>query len=98
MEALFVYGTLCDPLVQNRVFGRITQGQLDTLDGYRKGEITIDGSVYPIAITHSSGEISGEVLEVTSPELIEIDRYEGTEYRRIRVRLRSGRAAWVYCE
>lgn len=97
MDALFVYGTLQDPQIQSRVFGRVVQGVPDTLDGYRKGEITISGSVYFIAIEAISGVVDGLVLEVTSAELVEIDAYEGNDYRRIRVRLRSGREAWVYC-
>ncbi len=98
MEALFVYGTLQDPQVQTRVFGRIVQGQADTLPGYRKAEIAIDGSVYPFAVEDSSGVIAGQVIEVTPDELVRIDAYEGSEYRRLRVRLGSGRATWVYCE
>lgn len=97
MEALFVYGTLQDPQVQSRVFGRVVAGLPDSLDGYRKGEITISSSVYFIAIEDTFGVIDGLVLEVTSAELVEIDAYEGDDYRRVRVRLRSGREAWVYC-
>ena len=100
MESLFVYGTLRDPQVQANVFGRVVQGQADTLDGYRKAEITIGGSVYPIAVADPMRDqsIAGQVLEVTPAELVDIDRYEGDEYRRVRVRLRSGLEAWVYCK
>ena len=98
MEALFVYGTLQDPQVQTRVFGRIVHGQADTLPGYRKAEIAIDGSVYPLAVEDVSGVIAGQVIEVTPDELVRIDAYEGSEYRRLRVPLGSGRETWVYCE
>lgn len=97
METLFVYGTLQDPQVQARVFGRIVQGQPDTLGGYRKSQITINGNVYPIAVEDASSVIAGWVLEVTAAELVAIDAYEGNDYRRVRVHLRSGREAWVYC-
>jgi gamma-glutamylcyclotransferase (GGCT)/AIG2-like uncharacterized protein YtfP len=98
MESLFVYGTLQDPQVQTTVFGRIVLGSPDTLIGYRRSEITIDGVVHAIAIVDSAQSLPGQVIEVAADELSQIDRYEGEEYRRIRVRLRSGRQAWVYCE
>lgn len=97
MDALFVYGTLQDAQVQERVFGRVVAGIPDALDGYRKGNITINGSVYFIAVEDVSGAVDGLVLELTPAELSETDAYEGDDYRRMRVQLRSGRTAWVYC-
>ncbi len=98
MELLFVYGTLQDPEIQMHVFGRITAGTPDALDGYRKAEIAIGGSTYPIAKLDSASSIDGRTLEVSQEELMNIDRYEGGEYRRLRVRLRSAVETWVYCE
>ncbi|MCC6802917.1 MAG: gamma-glutamylcyclotransferase [Anaerolineae bacterium] len=98
MESLFVYGTLQDPQVQSTVFGRVVEGSQDSLVGYRKSEISIDNIVYPIAVADIAHTLPGKVIEVTPKELVEIDRYEGEDYRRIQVRLRSGRTAWVYCE
>lgn len=97
-EALFVYGTLQDPLVQWRVFGRIVEGQPDTLPGFYKGEIALGDGVFPIALPdHPDSVINGRVLDITPDELARIDIYETAAYRRIRVTLDSGRAAWVYC-
>jgi gamma-glutamylcyclotransferase (GGCT)/AIG2-like uncharacterized protein YtfP len=87
MESRFVYGTLQDAQVQARVFGRIVQGEPDMLDGFRKAEI--NGTVYPIAVIDSAHVVSGQVIEVTAEELVRIDRYEGAEYRRIPIRLRT---------
>lgn len=98
MELLFVYGTLQDADVQVRVIGRLVQGSSDTLDGYRKSQISIGGNLYPFAVQDAASAISGQVLEVTADELLAMDAYEGDEYRRLQVRLRSGRSAWVYCE
>ena len=98
MESLFVYGTLQDPQVQTRVFGRIVTGVVDALDGYRKAEISIGGSRYPIAQLDSASSIDGRILDLTPEELVAIDHYEGSEYRRLCVVLRSGVEAWVYCE
>jgi gamma-glutamylcyclotransferase (GGCT)/AIG2-like uncharacterized protein YtfP len=98
MESLFTYGTLRDPQVQSAVFGRVVQGVPDTLIGYRKSEIIVDGVIHAIAIADAAEALPGQLIEVTPEELVEIDRYEGEDYRRIQVRLRSGRMAWVYCE
>lgn len=98
MESLFVYGTLQDAEVQLRVIGRLVQGAPDTLDGYRKSQIWIGGKVYPFAVQDAGDSMSGQVLEVNADELLALDAYEGDEYRRIRVQLRSGRGAWLYCE
>ncbi len=98
MELLFVYGTLQDPEVQMRAFGRTTAGTPALLDGYRRDDITIDGSDYFIAVPDGASSIDGRVLEVTPAELIGIDQYEGKEYRRLRVTLHSGVEAWFYAE
>jgi gamma-glutamylcyclotransferase (GGCT)/AIG2-like uncharacterized protein YtfP len=52
--------------------------------------------IYPVVIPRHGHEVSGQVLEVTIEELIKMDVYETTAYRRIRVPLRSGRETWVY--
>lgn len=98
MEALFVYGTLRDPKVQSTVFGRVVQGAPDSRVGYRKSQIVVDGVVHAIAVADAAEVLPGELIEVTPEELVDIDRYEGDDYQRLRVRLRSGQQAWVYCE
>lgn len=98
MESLFVYGTLQDADVQQRVIGRLVAGSADVLDGYRKAQISLGGNVYPFAVLDAADSISGQVLDVTADELVAMDAYEGDEYRRVQVVLRSGRRAWVYCE
>ena len=98
MQQLFVYGTLRDSDVQQRVYGRTIPGRPDTLYGYRKSEVWSGDAYYPIAIPDPDGEIDGFVLELTDEEMARGDAYEGDEYRRLRVTLRSGLEAWVYCE
>lgn len=95
-ERLFVYGTLLDPAIQKRVFGRITSGQPDKLAGYQKDRVRLGGNVYPIIQPKAGGIVEGAVLSVTLAELALIDRYEGDAYQRQKVRLVSGRPAWVY--
>lgn len=95
-EELFVYGTLLDPAVQSRVFGRITSGQPDKLAGYKKDHIRLGGNIYPIIRPKAGGMVEGAVLSVTLAELALIDQYEGDAYQRRKVSLVSGRQAWVY--
>lgn len=95
-EQLFVYGTLKDPAVQQAVFGRVARGKLDTLEGFAKGEIVLEGTVYPIIRPDSQSVVEGLVIEVTPVELAQIDRYEGDDYQRVQVTLKSGQRAWVY--
>jgi gamma-glutamylcyclotransferase (GGCT)/AIG2-like uncharacterized protein YtfP len=96
MEKLFTYGTLQDPAVQMAVFYRVVEGIPDTLDGYFKSEIKIGFGVYPIIIPDPDSYVEGQFIEVTPEELALIDRYEGAEYRRIAVTLKSGVVTWVY--
>ncbi len=96
MEYLFVYGTLQDPSVQQRIMGRTVVGTPDVLEGFYKSSMSMPEGIYPVVIPRHGHEVSGQVLEVTIEELLKMDVYETTAYRRIRVPLRSGRETWVY--
>ena len=96
MEYLFVYGTLQDPSVQHRIMGRTVTGTPDVLEGFYKSSMSMPEGIYPVVIPRHGHEVSGQVLEVTIEELLKMDVYETTAYRRIRVPLRSGRETWVY--
>lgn len=99
MEKLFIYGTLQYPKVQMVVFERFAQGTWDTLEGFTKRWTTFDlNTVYPIIVAHSGDSVVGQVIEVTTDELALIDHYETSAYRRIKVTLKSGIEAWVYCK
>jgi len=92
MALIFVYGTLQEPDVQRRVFGRVTKGTPDKLKGFRKANF----EQYPMAVPDEAGQIEGRVLEVTDEEIARMDFYEGDAYIRVSVTLESGREAWVY--
>lgn len=96
MELLFVYGTLQDPAVQNRIVGRVVSGTPDVLDGFFKSEYAMPEGVYPVVIPRHGQAVEGLVLEVSAEELARMDTYETAAYRRVRVPLRSGRESWVY--
>ena len=108
-EHLFSYGTLQQDAVQLATFGRKLAGRQDRLPGYRLSLIAIGDpavvatsgkSHHPMVSRTGSPEdsVEGAVLLVTSDELAQADRYEVADYRRDRVLLSSGQAAWAYVD
>ncbi len=99
-KKIFVYGTLQQPEVQTKVIGRVVKSTPDTLSGFRKSTIEIDGDVYPIIEedSNSDEEIDGLVLDIEEEELKNLDEYETNAYRREKVTLKSGLLVWVYQE
>ena len=104
---LFSYGTLQLDEVQLSNFGRLLKGSPDALPGFRQSMVRItDPEVIRTSgadhhpIVQASGdprdEVGGAVFEITAAELAAADAYEVSDYKRIAVRLKSGRDAWVY--
>lgn len=104
---LFSYGTLQLEKVQLESFGRILKGEKDSLSNYKLSSLEIKDKnvleqsrqpVHPIAmITHNpEDKIEGVVFEISTDELLRADAYEVEEYKRIAVKLDSGKKAWVY--
>ena len=107
MESLFSYGTLQLERVQLETFGRTLEGHPDLLMGYRRETILIkvesvinlSGIEEHTIISYtgkSSDIVEGVVLSITQDELIRADDYETEDYKRIKVKLKSGKEAWVY--
>jgi gamma-glutamylcyclotransferase (GGCT)/AIG2-like uncharacterized protein YtfP len=107
MENLFSYGTLQLEQVQLELFGRTLESEQDALVGYKKEMIGIkvesvvhlSGEEEHVIISYSGNDsdiIKGAVLSITTEELNRADDYETNDYKRIKVTLQSGRAAWVY--
>lgn len=97
-ELLFVYGTLMESQVQQKIIGRSVPGEPDSLAGYEKDRIRLGGGVYPIVRPRANSSVEGVVIAVSPAELELIDQYETDAYRREKVVLASGRRAWVYRE
>ena len=107
-ELLFSYGTLQIIEVQLSTFGRLLEGKLDSLHGYKSTLVPISdlatatalGTTHYRNITHTgnaSDVIEGTVFRVTTDELVRADDYEiDADYKRIVVQLASGVSAWVY--
>ncbi|HET6554747.1 MAG TPA: gamma-glutamylcyclotransferase family protein [Dyella sp.] len=107
VELLFSYGTLQLEQVQLESFGRLLEGEDDAMPGNRQAMVEItDPEVvrrsgerfHPIVGPSGdpSDEIAGKVFRITSAELAAADRYEVSDYKRVAVRLKSGKEAWVY--
>lgn len=108
-ERLFSYGTLQFEAVQLATFGRLLDGHADRLPGFRLRQLKIrDAAVvatsgqthHPILVraddAASVDAVEGMVFALTAAELAQADAYEVAEYRRERLMLASGLAAWVY--
>lgn len=108
-ERLFSYGTLQLEAVQMSTFGRRLEGRTDALPGYRQEMLEISdpqvvatsGKTHHPILIHTGNpddRIPGMVLFVSPQELVQADRYEVAQYRRIAVTLSSGLTAWVYVD
>lgn len=106
-EFLFSYGTLQLQKVQLESFGRILAGNEDALSGYKLEQLEIkdekvlvqsEQPVHPVAIPTgiTSDKIHGLVFELSTEEILKADEYEVADYKRVAVRLDSGKTAWIY--
>jgi hypothetical protein len=106
-EYLFSYGTLQKPNVQLELFGRLLNGMQDVLEYYKLVDIEImdekflatGADKHQKTLTHSTDPndvIEGMVFEISPTELVLADNYEPVNYKRIKVRFRSGKEAWIY--
>ncbi len=104
---LFSYGTLQYKNVQLENYGRVLEGETDTLSGYEllMIEITDPEVVKVSGATHhpmlkysgrSNDVVKGTVFELSAAELEQTDAYEVDDYKRVEVQLQSGKKAWVY--
>ena len=97
MDYLFSYGTLRDSSVQQAVFGRPLQGRPDELPGFKLSAKKAYGS-YPLVVKTPDAlhSVSGVVYTLNPDDLEKADAYEGPEYKRIQVDLKSGKKVWLY--
>lgn len=104
---LFSYGTLQQENVQLSSFGRLLDGHDDAMPGFSHTMLEItDPEVvrtsgkrfHPVVAPSDDPDDSlpGKVFAITAEELVAADRYEVVDYKRIGVRLTSGKEAWVY--
>lgn len=105
--ALFAYGTLQLPAVQDTTFGRLLDGQPDALPGFVLAPLEIKDehvvatsglTVHNMACATGdpADRIPGVVFAITPAELAAADAYEVDDMKRIEVELVSGARAFVY--
>jgi gamma-glutamylcyclotransferase (GGCT)/AIG2-like uncharacterized protein YtfP len=94
---IFVYGTLQDDQLVQRLLGRRLPWQPAVLEGYCR---TLDASIgYPVVHPLAGASVDGRLLEgVDQDALAALDAYEGREYRRVTVRVQTsdGRSVEAY--
>lgn len=104
---VFSYGTLQLASVQKAVFGGPVPSTPDAVVGHVLGEVVIEDpavlaasgqAVHPllVAVDDPHSRVEGVVLELDDTALAAADDYEVDAYTRVRVRLASGREAWVF--
>ncbi|MDB5805137.1 MAG: UDP-N-acetylmuramate--alanine ligase [Betaproteobacteria bacterium] len=108
-EYLFSYGTMQLESVQRDIFGRVIEGKADQLPGYKIEIVEIrdprvvvtSGKRHHPSAVHTGNladQVRGTVIEVSDDDLANSDAYEVADYKRERVTLASGLAAWVYVD
>ena len=101
---LFSYGTLQLETVQLSQFGTRLDGEPDAVIGYRRGEIVIadeetvslsGSSIHAILVETGDplNQVEGTLYFVSTDQLDAADDYEVGDYKRVEVKLRSGRSA-----
>ena len=104
---LFSYGTLQKEKTQLELFGRVLQGSKDTLKGYKPESIEIKDEKFlskgeqqqqltAVLTNNNADSMEGTVFEISKEELLLTDKYEPDNYKRINVKLESGKEAWIY--
>lgn len=74
---LFVYGTLINPRIQARVFGRTIESKPAVLKGFELHSIHPTGAPYK-TIKKADGETAnGWILDINQSDLLALDIYEG---------------------
>lgn len=106
-DYLFSYGTLQKETVHVELFKRILQATEETHKGYKVVTIEVRDKVSlakgkgryqqtALATANEADENKGTVFEITKEELAVTDSYEPDNYTRIKVKLQSGKEAWLY--
>lgn len=89
MEKIFIYGLFRD--------------QAKNLLGKYKslGRHSVNGKIYKVnefypGFKPNDGKVWGELVEVSSDVLPNLDEYEGIEYNRVKIKTNEGVVCWIY--
>ncbi len=87
MPLVFAYGSMCEPIVRNRILGRAVDTEEAVLHGYRK---VCGGDILTI-VPSPEKDVPGIVFEATPEDMERMDDWEGCpEYQRIELEVESG--------
>ena len=85
---LFVYGTLQHPPLLARLLGRVPRSVAAELTGHRAAPLT--GRVYPGLVVDAAHTAPGRLLlDVSDEEVDLLDAFQGPEYERVGVMVRT---------
>ncbi|RED23750.1 gamma-glutamylcyclotransferase (GGCT)/AIG2-like uncharacterized protein YtfP [Flavobacterium cutihirudinis] len=104
MELLFSYGTLRSKQIQMQIFNKVLSGTPDQILGYKLKSLQIEEEFgmadYVVAIPSENltENIHGVAFEISNTDLLKVDQFESNSYKRVQVKLKSGRTAWIYTE
>lgn len=109
MPYLFSYGTLQKEKVQLETFGRLLEGDEDTLTKYSLKMVEIknpevlrkSGEKFHPIIRYSGNDndkIKGILFKVSTAEIAKADEYEVDNYKRVKVTFTSGKKGYIYVE
>lgn len=95
---VFAYGTLLDAQIRYEILGYQTTLTASTITGFRLKEIILHGVGYPIIVEDKQNKesIQGGYFEIDQNDLVKIDVYESSAYRRKRISTADGAKTWVY--
>ncbi|MFH0701460.1 MAG: gamma-glutamylcyclotransferase family protein [Candidatus Woesearchaeota archaeon] len=96
MESLFVYGNLMEPNIQTAIFGRAAEWTHDVLFDYTKETVTNGRAAYTTIVPKRGFSVCGRIIYVTPEEMEIVQNKWGAYYRKAKLRLNSGKEAWVY--
>ena len=96
MAVIFVYGTLQHAPLLDRLLGRVPASRPARLPGHRAAPLS--GRPYPGLVVDDAAVAPGRLLDITETEVDVLDRFEGTEYERVRVLAFDDRDEDVECD
>lgn len=96
-DLMFVYGTLVSNVMRQAVLNHPVEAQKDSLRNYVKTPHTYF-DVYPTIKKEQGGTVEGVVFPINWQDKACLDRYETEHYKRIKVKLESGKVAFAYIE
>jgi gamma-glutamylcyclotransferase (GGCT)/AIG2-like uncharacterized protein YtfP len=97
MAKIFSYGTLWQPDTQLSQFGMTfsVDPDLDYVDGWDIIKIRMRGGLFSVAVEGES-TVGGAIVDVPDELLPEVDKYEGREYKRIKITTLTGNECQMY--